>query len=63
MELVIEGDFLLSKSSDGNYYDKEKIASYLNDKLHSDPDFFGDFGPENIVTVQEMPDRQQGDEE
>lgn len=29
------------------------IADYLNDKLYTDPEFFGDFGPENIESVKE----------
>jgi hypothetical protein len=32
-------------------YDLDKIADYLNNKLYTDPEFFGDFGPENIVSV------------
>jgi hypothetical protein len=42
MELVIDDDI-----SD----DYERIADYLNDKLFHDPEFFGDFGPENITGV------------
>lgn len=38
----------------GDYYNKDKIVDYLNKKLYSDPEFFGDFGPENIVTVKEL---------
>jgi len=30
------------------------IADYLNDKLYTDPEFFGDFGPENIESVKEF---------
>jgi hypothetical protein len=30
---------------------KDEIAGYLNSKLYTDPEFFGDFGPENIVSV------------
>ena len=33
--------------------EKEKIANYLNTKLYEDPEFFGDFGPENIVELKE----------
>lgn len=33
---------------------KESIAEYLNDKLFMDPEFFGGFGPENILKVQEL---------
>jgi hypothetical protein len=32
-------------------YDRDKIASYLNNKLYTDPEFFGEFGPENISSV------------
>jgi hypothetical protein len=54
IELGIDGeDFLLNHSSGGNYYDKDKIANYLNDKLYMDPEFFGDFGPENIDSIRE----------
>ena len=31
--------------------DKEQIAAYLNDKLYKDPEFFGDFGPENVQII------------
>ena len=30
---------------------KEDIINYLNIKLYEDPEFFGEFGPENIVEV------------
>jgi hypothetical protein len=30
------------------------IALYLNHKLYMDPEFFGDFGPENIAKVKEF---------
>lgn len=36
--------------------DKDAIADYLNDKLYMDPEFFGGFGPENIVEVKEIND-------
>lgn len=39
---------------DGSYYDKNKIADYLNDKMYSDPEWFGDFGPENIINIKEI---------
>jgi hypothetical protein len=35
-------------------FDNEKIATYLNNKLYTDPEFFGDFGPENIIEVREF---------
>lgn len=33
---------------------KDNIVEYLNDKLWNDPEFFGDFGVENVVEVQEI---------
>ena len=33
---------------------REDICEYLNNKLYTDPEFFGDFGPENIIKVQEL---------
>lgn len=33
---------------------KDEIAEYLNSKLYTDPEFFGDFGPENIVFVTDF---------
>jgi hypothetical protein len=45
MELVIDDEI-----SD-NY---DSVANYLNDKLYTDPEFFGDFGPENIESVKEF---------
>jgi hypothetical protein len=33
---------------------RESIAEFLNKKLYEDPEFFGDFGPENIVEVKEV---------
>ena len=44
MELVIDDDDI-----------KESfIPEYLTDKLYTDPEFFGDFGPENIIEVKEF---------
>ena len=40
MELVIDEDM-----------DESFIPQYLNDKLYTDPEFFGDFGSENITGV------------
>jgi len=34
--------------------DKDAIANYLNDKLYMDPEFFGEFGPENIESIAEL---------
>ena len=33
---------------------KESIADFLNKKLYEDPEFFGGFGPENILEVKDM---------
>ena len=46
MELVID-DGLVSN-------DKEVIANYLTNMLYGDPDFFGEFGPENIVEIRDF---------
>jgi len=60
IELVIDEDdtFLLpSKTIDGNVvqmYNLDEISNYLNDKLYMDPEFFGGFGPENIVEVTDF---------
>jgi hypothetical protein len=32
------------------------IHDYLNTKLYTDPEFFGDFGSENIVDIKEIND-------
>lgn len=57
MDLVIDDvDILVDSTTDGNYYDKRKIVEYLNNKLYTDPEFFGDFGEENIESVQEVKD-------
>jgi hypothetical protein len=31
--------------------DVDGIANYLNDKLYTDPDFFGNFKPDSIIDV------------
>jgi hypothetical protein len=52
-----ESFLLPSKTIDGTVvqmYDLDKIAEYLNNKLYTDPEFFGDFGPENILSVKEF---------
>lgn len=54
MDLVIDDDMLSANTAVGDYYDKAKISEYLNNKLYTDPEFFGDFGPENIVSIQEI---------
>ena len=55
IDLVIDDiDILNDSTTNGDYYNKTKIVDYLNNKLYTDPEFFGDFGPENIVTVKEI---------
>ena len=44
MDLIIDDDMT----------DKYDIAIYLTDKLYKDPEFFGDFGEENIVDIKEF---------
>lgn len=44
MDLVIDEDLV----------DLDGITNYLNKKLYEDPEFFGDFGPENIENIQEF---------
>jgi len=31
---------------------KESIAEFFNNMLYNDPEFFGEFGPENILEVK-----------
>ena len=47
MELAIPRSIMTSK---------EQIAEYLNQMLHEDPEFFGDFGEGNITIVQDSID-------
>jgi hypothetical protein len=55
MDLVIDDiDILVDSTTNGNYYDKSKIVEYLNNKLYTDPEFFGDFGEENIIEVKDF---------
>lgn len=42
MDLVIDDDST----------DKYDVAIYLTDKLYNDPEFFGDFGEENIIDIK-----------
>ena len=62
MELVIDEDenFYLPEECDGWFFtprfDHNKISDYLNNKLYTDPEFFGGFGPENIVEVRGLDD-------
>lgn len=51
MELVIDDDTCEMVQG---IYNKDCIADYLNSKLYNDPEFFGDFGPENITEIKEF---------
>jgi hypothetical protein len=56
MDLIIDEnvDVLNDSTTTGDYYNKGKIAEYLNNKLYNDPEFFGDFGSENITSIEEI---------
>jgi hypothetical protein len=51
IELIIDDD--TCQMIDG-VYNKDCIVDYLNNKLYTDPEFFGDFGEENIVEVKDF---------
>jgi len=53
MDLVISDDDLVPYMGTIDSL-HEKIAKYLNNKLYTDPEFFGDFGPENIESIKEF---------
>lgn len=53
----LPGEELVQASYPGLFtpqYDRDKIANYLNNKLYMDPEFFGEFGPENIDSITEL---------
>lgn len=52
IELVIDNENRLFDP----IIDKDAISSYLNNKLYTDPEWFGEFGPENIVGVENWDD-------
>jgi hypothetical protein len=55
IELGVDDEYCLSDTSPySESYDKDKIAKYLSDQLYIDPEFFGDFGPENIESITEL---------
>jgi hypothetical protein len=39
-----------------DFSNKEAIADFLSNILYEDPEFFGDFGPENITDVKDVDD-------
>jgi hypothetical protein len=51
IELIIDDD--TCEMVEG-VYNKDCIVDYLNSKLYTDPEFFGEFGPENIVSIVEF---------
>ena len=56
IELGIDDDVDILNDSTwvGDLYNKDKIVDYLNDKMYSDPEWFGDFCPENIINIKEI---------
>jgi hypothetical protein len=54
LKLVTVNIDLAIESEECDVKSKQSIADYLNKKLYEDPEFFGDFGPENIVDVKDM---------
>ena len=53
--VTIQMDLAIPKD-DCECVSKEDIINYLNKKLYEDPEFFGDFGPENIVKIDYIED-------
>ena len=54
MELVIDDHICEMTDGATGIYNKDCIVDYLNSKLYTDPEFFGDFGPENIESIKEF---------
>jgi hypothetical protein len=54
LKLVTVSIDLGISSNECDIKSKESIAEYLNKMLYEDPEFFGDFGPENIVDIKDM---------
>lgn len=53
MKLVkVEIELVIDDEDCGNGF--EDVSSYLNKMLYNDPEFFGEFGKENIVEVKEF---------
>lgn len=53
MKLVkVEIELGIDDENCGNCH--EDIAGYLNKMLYNDPEFFGEFGKENITSVEEF---------
>jgi hypothetical protein len=54
LKLVTVSIDLGISSNECDIKSKESISKYLNKMLYEDPEFFGDFGPENIIEVKDM---------
>ncbi len=54
LKLVTVSIDLGISSNECDIKSKESISEYLNKMLYEDPEFFGGFGPENIITVKDM---------
>jgi len=54
LKLVTVSIELGISSNECDIKSKESIAEYLNKMLYEDPEFFGGFGPENIVEIKDM---------
>jgi len=54
LKLVTVSIDLGVSSNECDIKSKESIAEYLNKMLYEDPEFFGGFGPENIVEIKDM---------
>jgi hypothetical protein len=54
LKLVTVSIDLGISSNECDVKSKESISEYLNKMLYNDPEFFGGFGPENIVEVKDM---------
>lgn len=53
IELLVDDDLCrMTNDTSGGIYNKDCIASYLNNKLYNDPEFFGEFSCENISSVE-----------
>lgn len=37
-----------------DFSNKESVAEFLNNRLYEDPEFFGNFGPENIESIRDV---------
>jgi hypothetical protein len=49
--ITVQIELGISHFDISNMNNKEAIVEFLNYKLHHDPDWFGDFGEENIVSI------------